>query len=363
MSALATVRASRLDSYLELLEARLERSVRSHPGLVAEIGPKRCPPGANACDLCSSSCTPAATEPASAPWPAVRPSSSCTWPRSSTTTSSTQISVVGGRPWAEHGAGAAKAAGDYLRAGVRRAGEHRRRPRGRGPGRSGPGARARRGASATPGNQPDTTVDEYLTRCSLKTGKLFEAACVLGGGRRARRLRARARGRLPDRGRHPRLHRRLRHDRQGSGSRPSRRDADPAVILAARADEGVRRALAGEPVDGRWNASPAPARSRPPAATPSSTRPGHAPPSTASRTARPWRLYPSGWIETIDGHRHAAIRSTPSGRRWRPTSASTSRTGSSSWSPTTSSSSASWPTRPAESEAAPTRSTSSRTCT
>jgi geranylgeranyl pyrophosphate synthase len=29
---------------------------------------------------------------------------------------------------------------------------------------------------------PDTTVDDYLERCSLKTGKLFEAACTLGGG-------------------------------------------------------------------------------------------------------------------------------------------------------------------------------------
>ncbi len=31
-------------------------------------------------------------------------------------------------------------------------------------------------------NRPDTSVDEYLRRCSLKTGKLFEAACILGGG-------------------------------------------------------------------------------------------------------------------------------------------------------------------------------------
>ena len=31
--------------------------------------------------------------------------------------------------------------------------------------------------------RPETTVEEYLARCSLKTGKLFEAACVLGGGR------------------------------------------------------------------------------------------------------------------------------------------------------------------------------------
>ena len=31
-------------------------------------------------------------------------------------------------------------------------------------------------------HDPDTTIDDYLERCTLKTGKLFEAACVLGGG-------------------------------------------------------------------------------------------------------------------------------------------------------------------------------------
>jgi geranylgeranyl pyrophosphate synthase len=30
---------------------------------------------------------------------------------------------------------------------------------------------------------PETTVAGYLARCTLKTGKLFEAACLLGGGR------------------------------------------------------------------------------------------------------------------------------------------------------------------------------------
>src|SRR5207249_3764308 len=29
---------------------------------------------------------------------------------------------------------------------------------------------------------PDTTVESYLERCALKTGKLFEAACLLGSG-------------------------------------------------------------------------------------------------------------------------------------------------------------------------------------
>ena len=31
--------------------------------------------------------------------------------------------------------------------------------------------------------RPETTVDDYLLRCSLKTGKLFEVSCRLGGGR------------------------------------------------------------------------------------------------------------------------------------------------------------------------------------
>ena len=32
--------------------------------------------------------------------------------------------------------------------------------------------------------RPETTVEEYLERCTLKTAKLFEAACLLGSGRR-----------------------------------------------------------------------------------------------------------------------------------------------------------------------------------
>ena len=30
--------------------------------------------------------------------------------------------------------------------------------------------------------RPETTVDEYLTRCTLKTAKLFEAACLISSG-------------------------------------------------------------------------------------------------------------------------------------------------------------------------------------
>src|ERR671936_75902 len=87
--------------------------------------------------------------------------------------------------WAEHGEGAAKAAGDYLFARafaqLARAGDPRAvailaeaalaLARGE--------ALQRRQAF-----HPDTSVEEYLARCSLKTGKLFEAACLLGGNGR-----------------------------------------------------------------------------------------------------------------------------------------------------------------------------------
>jgi geranylgeranyl pyrophosphate synthase len=85
--------------------------------------------------------------------------------------------------WSEHGEEAAKAAGDYLFArglsvlaetgdpsavsvlagaalALARGEAMQRRQR----------------------HDPSTTIDDYLERCSLKTGKLFEAACVLGGG-------------------------------------------------------------------------------------------------------------------------------------------------------------------------------------
>jgi geranylgeranyl pyrophosphate synthase len=85
--------------------------------------------------------------------------------------------------WSEHGPEAAKAAGDYLFArafsvlaeqgdseavsvladaalGLARGEAMQRRQR----------------------HDPATPVEDYIERCALKTGKLFEAACVLGGG-------------------------------------------------------------------------------------------------------------------------------------------------------------------------------------
>ena len=85
--------------------------------------------------------------------------------------------------WSEHGEQAAKAAGDYLFARAFSVlaetgdGERGRRAR-----RCLARPRARRGDAAPAAPRPRHDVEDYLERCALKTGALFEAACVLGGG-------------------------------------------------------------------------------------------------------------------------------------------------------------------------------------
>ena len=100
-------------------------------------------------------------------------------------------------------------------------------------------------------HRPDTPIEDYLRRCALKTGRLFEAACVLGS--RDARLGAfglalgiafqvaddilDCSGLTTETGKIP-----------GTDLR----DGTPTLplILAAREDEVVRAALAGGPLDG-----------------------------------------------------------------------------------------------------------------
>ena len=95
---------------------------------------------------------------------------------------------------------------------------------------------------------PDTTVDEYLERCALKTGKLFEAACLLGGG-------------SGDYGRLLGLSFQIvddildcAGDSAETGKIPGTdlRDGTPTLplLLAAQQDEVVRAAIAGGPLEG-----------------------------------------------------------------------------------------------------------------
>jgi geranylgeranyl pyrophosphate synthase len=101
-------------------------------------------------------------------------------------------------------------------------------------------------------HDPDTTIDAYLERCALKTGKLFEAACLLGSGgdpelgafglslgiafQIADDILDCA-GQTQDTGKIPGT-----DLREGTPTMP--------LLLAAQQDELVRAALAGGPLDG-----------------------------------------------------------------------------------------------------------------
>jgi len=99
---------------------------------------------------------------------------------------------------------------------------------------------------------PDTTIDDYLTRCALKTGKLFEAACLLGsGGELALGCYGLALG----------IAFQIADDildcsgetiETGKIAGTDLREGTPTLplILASREDASVRAALAGGPLDG-----------------------------------------------------------------------------------------------------------------
>ena len=151
--------------------------------------------------------------------------------------------------WTSHGSDAAKAAGDYLFAAAFAA-------------LAATGSRERVAALADASlalargeamqrlqrHDPATTVDAYLERCALKTGSLFAAACVLGGGNAEfGRLVGIAFQIVDDV-----------LDCSGetveTGKIPGTdlRDGTPTLplLLAAREDEVVRAALAGGPLEG-----------------------------------------------------------------------------------------------------------------
>jgi len=112
-------------------------------------------------------------------------------------------------------------------------------------------------------HDPETPVDSYLERCALKTGKLFEAACRLAGGSGEFGLALGIAFQIADdildcTG-----------DAADTGKIPGTdlREGTPTLplLLAAREDRVVRRALAGGPLEGvlvRVAATGALARSR-----------------------------------------------------------------------------------------------------
>ena len=187
MNALATIRqAPGLDRYLDLLEHRLERAVAVFPGRLGDVGADTLAAGGKRLrPLLVFLSTPVEKrdgERAVAGGAAVELVHMATLVHDDLLDGA---DLRRGRPtvWAEHGEATARAAGDYLFARafaqLAETGDveavsilsEATLALARGE------AMQRRQAF-----RPQTSVDEYLARCSLKTGKLFEASCVLGGG-------------------------------------------------------------------------------------------------------------------------------------------------------------------------------------
>ncbi len=97
-------------------------------------------------------------------------------------------------------------------------------------------------------HDPATSVEAYLERCALKTGKLFEAACRLGGGSGEYGLALGIAFQIAD----DVLDCSGATIETGKIAGTDLREGTPTLplLLAAREDEVVRQALAGGPVDG-----------------------------------------------------------------------------------------------------------------
>lgn len=254
MSALATVRdAPGLDRYLNRLEKRLEETVAAYPGRLGDIagetltaGGKRLRP------LLVFLSTPSdhrQSERAVAGGAAVELVHMATLVHDDLLDGA---EVRRGRPtvWAEHGEAAAKAAGDYLFARAFAQLSRAKDPVGLAILAEAALALARGEAlQRRQAFRPDTSVEEYLARCSLKTGKLFEAACLLGGNGRSLGPFGLALGvafQITD----DILDCSGDYQSTGKAGGVDLRDGTPTLplIIAARRDPEVHRALSGERV-------------------------------------------------------------------------------------------------------------------
>ena len=184
MTALEVVRAAAgLDEYLVEIEAELERAVERYPGVVAEVGRGALQAGGKRLRpalafLCSSP----ADEPPVAAGAAVELVHMATLVHDDLIDGA---AVRRGRAaaWSEHGERAAKSSGDYLFARAFSVLSETQDPQAVHVLAEASLALARGEAmQRRQRHDPDTPIDDYLERCALKTGALFEAACVLGGG-------------------------------------------------------------------------------------------------------------------------------------------------------------------------------------
>ena len=235
-----------LEEYLDALEERLARSVASHPGIVAAVGNEALAAGGKRLrPLLVFLSTPAGREPSLAAGVAVELVHMATLVHDDLIDRA-HFRRGKAAAWSVHGPEAARATGDYLF------------------------ARAFAELSATGDaeavalladatlclargealqrqqtHDPATSVDAYVERCALKTGKLFEAACRLGGGSGEYGLTLGIAFQIAD----DVLDCSGATIETGKIAGTDLRDGTPTLplLLAAQQDEVVHRALAGDP--------------------------------------------------------------------------------------------------------------------
>ena len=184
MSALATVRAAPgLDAYLEELEERLAGAVSARPGLVGDIGAEALASGGKRMRpllVFLTAGQDADPLPAGVAIELVHMASLV----HDDLIDGAELRRGRASVWSAYGPEAARAGGVYLFA--RAFAELAATGDARAVAILADAADALvRGEVMERGQRrrPDTTVDEYLTRCTLKTAKLFEAACLISSGR------------------------------------------------------------------------------------------------------------------------------------------------------------------------------------
>jgi geranylgeranyl pyrophosphate synthase len=255
VTVLASIReAPGLESYLDVLEDRLQETVASHPGVAAAVGSDALSAGGKRLrPMLVFLSSRADSEPSLAAGVAVELIHMATLVHDDLIDGA-HFRRGRAAAWAAYGPDAARAAGDYLFA--RAFSELAETGDARAVALLADATLCLARGEALQRRQthdPDTTVESYLERCELKTAKLFEAACLLGSG-----------------GRDPALGRfglalgvafQITDDIldcTGDGLETGKiagvdlREGTPTLplLLAAREDEVVRAALAGGPLDG-----------------------------------------------------------------------------------------------------------------
>jgi geranylgeranyl pyrophosphate synthase len=184
VSAIAELReAPGLDAYLAELEDRLDAAVGRYRGVVSDVGGEALAAGGKRLrPLLVYLASPRGSEPPIVAGVAVELIHLATLMHDDLIDGA-KLRRGRASAWSAHGPNAARAAGDYLFA---------RAFAELSDGRDAASVAVLANATLCLARgeamqrrqrfDPDTSVDAYLERCTLKTGSLFAAACVLGGG-------------------------------------------------------------------------------------------------------------------------------------------------------------------------------------